>query len=91
VEAVRYSGIQVVKTKKAKRTRSVNPFTMTIANATRSKRKLLVVALSMSVSLILLNGVSGVSGAANGFDAEKYLSNTCPIRSRAQAMWEWPR
>ncbi|MDR0861185.1 MAG: ABC transporter permease [Oscillospiraceae bacterium] len=73
VEAVRYADAPISKSGKSKRTKVVSPLTMADANVTRGKRKLITVVLSLSLSMILLNSVFS---AVNGFDMEKYLSNS---------------
>ncbi|MCL2109083.1 MAG: FtsX-like permease family protein [Oscillospiraceae bacterium] len=70
VEAVKYSGVSGQIKRKIKRTRKVSPLSMAWANITREKRKLCVIVLSLSLSLILLNSAYS---AANSFDMDKYL------------------
>lgn len=72
VEAVRYTEQGAPGRKKAKRTRKVSPGRMALANLRRSRRKLVITVLSLSLSLILLNSVYTL---VRGFDLEKYLSN----------------
>jgi len=73
VEAVKYSGTEASGRKKAKRTRRVTPLSMAWANITREKRKLIMIVLSLSLALILLN--SAVS-ATRSFDMDVYLSGS---------------
>jgi putative ABC transport system permease protein len=73
VEAVKYSGVAAGGNRKTKKTRKVTPLSMAWANVTREKRKLCVVVLSLSLSLILLN--SAVS-ATKSFDMDAYLSGS---------------
>jgi putative ABC transport system permease protein len=73
VEAVKYSGVTVRGNRKTKKTRKVTPLSMAWANVTREKRKLCVVVLSLSLSLILLN--SAVS-ATKSFDMDAYVSGS---------------
>ncbi|MCL2109881.1 MAG: FtsX-like permease family protein, partial [Oscillospiraceae bacterium] len=70
VEAVKYSGVSGQVKRKFKRTRKVSPLSMAWANITREKRKLCVIVLSLSLSLILLNSAYS---ASNSFDMDKYL------------------
>jgi putative ABC transport system permease protein len=73
VEAVKYSEVSDVSRRKTKRTRKVTPLTMALANVTRNKRKLCVVTLSLSLSLILLNAIVS---ATNSFDLDEYVSRS---------------
>jgi putative ABC transport system permease protein len=73
VEAVKYSGVPADGGNKAKRTRRVTPLSMAWANVTREKRKLIMIVLSLSLALILLN--SAVS-ATQSFDMDAYLSGS---------------
>jgi putative ABC transport system permease protein len=72
VEAVTYSGVPV-SGGKARRTRKVTPLSMAWANVTREKRKVIMIVLSLSLALILLN--SAVS-ATRSFDMDAYLSGS---------------
>ena len=70
VEAVRYTEV----TGKRKRRRSsgkVSPLSMALANLGRNKKKTVLVVLSLSLSVVLLNMLATFLG---GFDMEKYLS-----------------
>ena len=71
VEAVKYSGITTGGRKKAKKTRTVSSFSMAWANITREKRKLCVIVLSLSLTLILLNSAFS---ATQSFDMDAYMS-----------------
>jgi len=73
VEAVKYSGVSVNGKRKAKKTHKVTPLSMAWANIMREKRKLCVIIMSLSLSLILLN--SAVS-ATRSFDMDAYLSSS---------------
>jgi putative ABC transport system permease protein len=70
VEALKFSGVSGEMKKKSQRTRKVTPLSMAWANVTREKRKLYVVVLSLSLSLILLNSAFS---AAHSFDSEAFL------------------
>lgn len=69
VEAVKYTEKQ--KKGKKKRTKKASPFHMAMANVKRNPKKLVLVVLSLSLSLILLNSVYTM---VKGFDMDKYLS-----------------
>jgi putative ABC transport system permease protein len=73
VEAVKYSEVAEHNKRKSKRTRKVTPFTMAVANITRNKRKLCVVTLSLSLSLVLLNAIVS---ATQSFDLDEYVSKS---------------
>lgn len=70
IEALRYTegGTKISKRKG----RKVTPFSMAAANIGRSRRKLITVLLSLSLSLILLNSIVSI---VNGFDMDTYLQN----------------
>lgn len=71
VEAVRYTDAPTVNSKKkAKRTVNVSPITMAWANVRRNPKKLVLIVVSLSLSLILLNSVYSM---VRGFNMEKYL------------------
>lgn len=71
VEAVRYTE-STVKTKTKKKTGKVTLFSMAIQNMGRNSRKTISVVLSLSLSIILLNGTISI---IKGFDMDKYLEN----------------
>ena len=71
MEALRY--FETAKTKAVSRkSRSVTPFSMAVQNVSRSKRKLISVVLSLSLSIILLNSVYTI---VTGFDMDKFLED----------------
>ena len=74
VEATKYTGI--VKSKKEHRTtRGAKVYQMAFANLGRNKRKTVLVVISLSLSVVLLNLLVTFTG---GFDMEKYLAKqTC--------------
>jgi putative ABC transport system permease protein len=72
VEAVRWTGAKQPKRGK-RRARRVSPLSMALANFRRTPGKTVLVILSLSLSLILLNTVYT---AVRGFDMDKYLQNT---------------
>ncbi|MHC1685124.1 MAG: ABC transporter permease [Clostridiaceae bacterium] len=72
IEAVRYIG-EVSNNKKAIKnsSRGGKIYRMAISNLTRNKKKTVIVIISMSLSLILLNSVFTI---VNGFDMDKFVS-----------------
>ena len=74
VEATKYT--ETVKSKKKHRTtRGAKVYQMAFANLGRNKRKTVLVVISLSLSVVLLNLLVTFTG---GFDMEKYLSKqTC--------------
>jgi putative ABC transport system permease protein len=71
VEAAKFGGAATKR--KSKRTGAVTPLSFAAANITRDKKKLCVVVLSLSLSLILLNGAFS---AVNSFDMDEYVSRS---------------
>ncbi len=72
VEAVRYTGITVNHKRKDKKTTDGGKlYKMALSNLGRSKKTTVIVVISMSLSLVLLNSMFTIS---NGFDMDKYLS-----------------
>ena len=70
VEATKYT--ETVKSKKKKRTtRGAKVYQMAFANLGRNKRKTVLVVISLSLSVVLLNILVTFTG---GFDMEKYLA-----------------
>ena len=74
VEATKYT--EIVKSKKKQRTtRGAKVYQMAFANLGRNKRKTVLVVISLSLSVVLLNLLVTFAG---GFDMEKYLAKqTC--------------
>lgn len=72
VEAVRYTDSTVSSRKKAKKTRRVTPLSMAWDNIKRTPKKTVSVIVSLSLSMILLNGTFTL---INGFDMDKYIEN----------------
>lgn len=70
IEAVRYSGSSGVKAL-SKRTRKTTPFSMAMENLKRSRKKVVLVVMSLTLSLTLLNLTYT---AISGFDLETYVS-----------------
>lgn len=70
VEAVRYTEAQQTG-KKARASRRVTPFSMAKANLGRSRRKTVLVVVSLSLAVVLLNLLATF---VTGFDMDKYLS-----------------
>lgn len=72
VEALRYTEKSTVK-KKEKKSRRVSAFTMALENVKRSRKKVLVVVLSLSMSMILVNTIYNM---VHSFDMESYIANS---------------
>lgn len=73
IEAIRYTGVETQLNKKSKRySNGTKIYKMAFSNLFRNKKKTIVVIISMSLSLILLNAVYTIT---TGFDMDKYLSN----------------
>ncbi len=72
VEAVRYTDSTVNSRKKAKKTRRVTTLSMAWDNIKRTPKKTASVIVSLSLSMILLNGTFTL---VNGFDMDKYIEN----------------
>lgn len=71
IEALRYTERSTVK-KKAKKSRRVSALTMAVENVKRSKKKVFIVVLSLSMSMLLVNCIYNI---VHGFDMETYLSH----------------
>lgn len=70
VEATKYT--EIVRNKKKRRTtRGAKVYQMAFANLGRNKRKTVLVVISLSLSVVLLNILVTFTG---GFDMEKYLA-----------------
>ncbi len=72
IEAIRYMEKTSIM-KKQKKSRKVSSFSMAVENIKRSRKKVAVVVLSLSMSLILLNLVYSI---VHSFDMEKFISNS---------------
>jgi len=73
IEAIRYTGVELqYKKKSRKSSNGAKIHKMAFSNLFRNKKKTIVVIVSMSLSLILLNVVYTIT---TGFDMDKYLSN----------------
>lgn len=73
VEAVRYTeqtNAGKNKSKMSKKSKKVHPLSMAYANIRRTPKKTAAVILSLSLSLILLNGTVTI---VSGFDMDKYI------------------
>ena len=82
VEATKYT--ETVKSKKKKRTtRGAKIHQMAFANLGRNKRKTVLVVISLSLSVVLLNILVTFTG---GFDMEKYLANLCDENTPTEYM-----
>lgn len=72
IEALRYTEKSAVK-KKAKKSRRVSAFTMAVENVKRSRKKVIIVVLSLSMSMILVNSIYNM---VHSFDMERFISNS---------------
>lgn len=72
IEALRYTEKSTVE-RKAKKSRRVSAFTMAVENVKRSRKKVLVVVLSLSMSMILVNSIYNM---VHSFDMESYIANS---------------
>ena len=73
VDAVRYTEQTGAGKKKSRKSRAVHPLSMAYANIRRTPKKTAAVILSLSLSLILLNGTVTI---VNGFDMDKYIKES---------------
>lgn len=73
VDAVRYTEQSGMKKKTRRKSRAVHPLSMAYANIRRTPKKTAVVILSLSLSLILLNGTVTI---VRGFDMDKYVKHS---------------
>ncbi len=73
VEAVRYTEQTGTGKKKSRKSRAVHPLSMAYANIRRTPKKTIAVILSLSLSLILLNGTVTI---VSGFDMDKYIKES---------------
>lgn len=71
MEALRYQEVSVKK--KKQRSSKVNPLTIARRNLVQNKKKLVVVTLSLSLSLILLNSIYSI---VKSFDMDVYLKDS---------------
>lgn len=69
VEAVRFTETKIIH-KKNKKSHKVNPFSMAMANITRSKGKTILVVISLSLAILIFHCTLMFT---NGFDMQKYL------------------
>ena len=73
VEAVKYNAVSDQINNKTKKPRKISPLSMAWANVTREKRKLCMIVVSLSLSLILLNSAYS---ATQSFDMDEYMSKS---------------
>ena len=73
IEAVRYTEMAGGKKKKGRKFQKVRLGKMAYENVFRNKKKAVLVIASLSLSMILLNGVYTL---VNGFSMEKYIANS---------------
>ncbi|HIZ54882.1 MAG TPA: ABC transporter permease [Firmicutes bacterium] len=72
VDAVRYTENTGTGRKKAKKTKHVTPFSMAWDNIKRTPKKAVSVVISLSLSMILLNGTFTL---VHSFDMDKFIEN----------------
>lgn len=73
IEALRYSGTDIHTKKKDKKTGKVTPLSIAHSNMMRSRKKTVVVVLSLTLSMVLVNTLFTVLG---GIDRDKYVGNS---------------
>lgn len=73
VDAVRYTEQTGTGKKKSRKSRAVHTLSMAYANIRRTPKKTAAVILSLSLSLILLNGTVTI---VSGFDMDKYIKES---------------
>ncbi|MCI8336093.1 MAG: ABC transporter permease [Peptococcaceae bacterium] len=73
IEAIRYTEMAGGKKKSKRRLKKVRLGTMAYENVFRNQKKALVVIASLSLSMILLNGVYTL---VHGFDMDKFIANS---------------
>lgn len=73
IEALRYNDTSVPTKKKEKKTAKVTPLTIAHSNMRRSRKKTIIVVMSLTLSFVLVNTLFT---ALNGIDKDKYVSNS---------------
>ncbi|QHI72525.1 ABC transporter permease [Aminipila terrae] len=73
IEALRNSDNTIKVHKKIKKSKKISPFRMAKENVFRNRKKMIMVTVSLSLSLIILNCAYSI---VKGFDMDKYLSNS---------------
>lgn len=73
IEALRYNETDISSKKKNKKTSKVTPLTAARNNMSRSRKKTVIVVLSLTLSMLLVNTLFTV---LNGVDEDKYISST---------------
>lgn len=72
IEALRYNDTNILSGQKSKKTAKVSPFTAAMSNMSRCRKKTMIVVLSLSLSLILVNTMFTV---LRGIDLDRYVSS----------------
>ena len=72
MEALRYNETDISTKKKNKKTSKITPFSIAQNNMARSRKKTLVVVLSLTLSMVLFNTLFTL---VNGLDMDKYISD----------------
>lgn len=73
MEALRYNETDISSKKENKKTSKITPLSIAQNNMVRGKKKTMIVVLSLTLSMLLLNTLFTV---LNGLDMDKYISNT---------------
>ncbi|HAJ96842.1 MAG TPA: hypothetical protein DCO72_03810 [Ruminococcus sp.] len=71
IEALRYNETNISAKKKDKKTGSITPFSVARNNMSRSRKKTIVVVLSLTLSMVLVNTLVTF---LNGVDMDKFIS-----------------
>lgn len=72
IEALRYNETDIRIKKKDKKTRAISPLSVARNNMSRSRKKTIIVVLSLTLSLVLVNTLFTV---LKGIDLDKYVGN----------------
>lgn len=72
IEALRYNDTDMGMKKSVKKTGRITPFSVARNNMTRSRKKTVIVVLSLTLSMVLVNTLFTI---LNGVDMDKFISN----------------
>ena len=73
IEALRYNETDISAKKKDKKTNKITPLSVAQNNMSRNRKKTVVVVLSLTLSMVLVNMLFTV---LNGIDEDKFVSNS---------------
>ena len=73
IEALRYNETKVTAKHKSRKTGKVTPLSIARSNMLRSRKKTVVVVLSLTLSLVIVNTLFTILG---GIDEDKYIANS---------------